>query len=384
MYKNNNHHWPQLSNALQKYDIVDDIDLIALCLDTNQIGEELSKYKNFVFKPNQRLILTHIDIAFYLEGSSYSINLYNLYLIIVYYDIPTEHLILITNQDVRSEIKILSKIFDVSPIKTIVSFYNTVQTVLPDEIFETSLDHDIINYPFACLNGLQRTARLALLCELQEKNLIEKGIVSWNFHPSDYNNVLKKSNYKFEINLPIISTNDHFGNEMLLFNTNQKLNFKKYSHIFFNQTYKHPLIYGRPNGKETRWQPKFLKNALVYLVSETTCNYPYPYLSEKTFKGFLVKRPMIILGAKNSIFKIKELGFKTWDNFWDESYDSIDTFSDRLDAIIKIIDNLSKKSSKELREICVEMQNIVEYNYDWYLNGFAKKSLNEFIKNIDV
>jgi hypothetical protein len=132
------------------------------------------------------------------------------------------------------------------------------------------------------------------------------------------------------------------------------------------------------------FQPKFLQYALIYLVTETVADYPYPYLSEKTFKGFLIKRPMIIWGAPNSIKRVQELGFKTWDSFWDESYDSITSTSNRLKAICNIIEDMSKLNINQLQDICIKMQDVLEYNYRWYVNDFADKQLEKLVQDSDV
>lgn len=93
---------------------------------------------------------------------------------------------------------------------------------------------------------------------------------------------------------------------------------------------------------------------------------------------------MIIFGAPYSIARIKELGFKTWGDFWDESYDTLSNVSDRLDAICNIIEDMCKLNTTQLQSICINMQDVLEYNYNWYVNEFADKQLYDQVKKSNV
>jgi len=126
----------------------------------------------------------------------------------------------------------------------------------------------------------------------------------------------------------------------------------------------------------------FLQDALVYLVSETVSDYPYPFLTEKTFKGFMTKRPMIITGARHSLQMLRNLGFKTWGDWWDESYDSMEHFYQRVAHITNIIKEISLLSVTDQRRICLEMQEVLEYNFQHYVARFCKTDYEYFLKKI--
>jgi hypothetical protein len=75
------------------------------------------------------------------------------------------------------------------------------------------------------------------------------------------------------------------------------------------------------------WNQSFLN-----VVTETVDNSFW--LSEKTFKPIIGKRPFVILNEK-SLAGLKEVGFKTFDKYWDENMPVID--------IIKTICNMSEQ-----------------------------------------
>ena len=60
------------------------------------------------------------------------------------------------------------------------------------------------------------------------------------------------------------------------------------------------------------------------------------FISEKTFKTIACSHPFIVMGNKNTMSKLREMGYKTFDNFIDEGYDPLPTH-ERLQRIIKTL-----------------------------------------------
>jgi len=84
------------------------------------------------------------------------------------------------------------------------------------------------------------------------------------------------------------------------------------------------------------------------------------FISEKTFKPIACKHPFIFLGNRGSLKKLKEMGYKTFHPFIDESYDELSTF-DRFDAIIKEIKRIDAIPDKF--KWIQSMKDILEHNY---------------------
>ena len=85
--------------------------------------------------------------------------------------------------------------------------------------------------------------------------------------------------------------------------------------------------------------------------------------TEKLFKPTLTHRPFIVLGNKHYLKDLKSIfGFKTFDKFWDESYDDVD---DARVAIKIIIDNLKYLQSlpfNKLQNMLIDMKDILIHN----------------------
>jgi hypothetical protein len=57
-------------------------------------------------------------------------------------------------------------------------------------------------------------------------------------------------------------------------------------------------------------------------------------ISEKTYKPLAFYHPFIVVGSEGTLRWIKSEGFETWDNLWDESYDTVANDAARLDATL--------------------------------------------------
>lgn len=86
------------------------------------------------------------------------------------------------------------------------------------------------------------------------------------------------------------------------------------------------------------------------------------YVDEKVLMPMLAKRPFIVLGKAGSLGLLKSYGFKTFGDFWDESYDSISNNEERLRSIFKLIDRIDQITVLDLQKILKEMEPILEHN----------------------
>ena len=107
------------------------------------------------------------------------------------------------------------------------------------------------------------------------------------------------------------------------------------------------------------------------------------FFTEKTFKPIALKHPFIILSNYNHLRNLHELGFKTFHNHIDESYDSKTDVNDRIDIIVRNLKALENNSSTFYKET----KYITEHNYNhiqllhgrWKLDLWNK--LDEFWNN---
>ena len=124
----------------------------------------------------------------------------------------------------------------------------------------------------------------------------------------------------------------------------------------------------------------FYKSSFVALVNETRYSTPAGSLSEKTFNPILYGLPVIILGGPHMLRYLREMGFKTFHSFWDESYDEILDPAQRLNAVLKLVDQIASYSYEELQELRADMLPVLRFNQNHWQNGFIPRRVEE-IKN---
>lgn len=105
-----------------------------------------------------------------------------------------------------------------------------------------------------------------------------------------------------------------------------------------------------------------IQDSAISLVTETRFYSTMPNFSEKVIKPISVCRPFILLAPPYTLKLIKDLGFKTFDEWWDESYDSINNHSQRLEAVYNIAIELLLKDTTELTDMLNEMTDTLLYN----------------------
>jgi hypothetical protein len=123
---------------------------------------------------------------------------------------------------------------------------------------------------------------------------------------------------------------------------------------------------------------EYYKDILVDIVVESHVAGDTFFPTEKTCRPMWLKKPFIIFASRNYLDYLHQMGFYTFCEFWDESYDGFE-FGDRLVRILKLIDNLAQKTTEELEKMYLDMQFFLDHNYELLKN----KNFSMEIKEIE-
>ena len=107
---------------------------------------------------------------------------------------------------------------------------------------------------------------------------------------------------------------------------------------------------------------EYFKNTFCSLVYEAYWNENIVFFTEKINKCILAGQPFIIISCPKYLFFLKKLGFKTFDKWWDESYDMIRSNSKRRYEIELLIREISNWSLKKCESVYKEMIPIIKHN----------------------
>jgi hypothetical protein len=88
-------------------------------------------------------------------------------------------------------------------------------------------------------------------------------------------------------------------------------------------------------------------------------------------------KPFILLAPPHCLKYLKESGYQTFDQFWDESYDSIEDHGERLKKVLELIKSLLDKPIEELHELYEQMMPVLEFNREKYLELTVLPNYNE-------
>tara|TARA_B100001250_G_scaffold281504_1_gene243782 strand:+ start:4575 stop:5801 length:1227 start_codon:yes stop_codon:yes gene_type:complete len=142
---------------------------------------------------------------------------------------------------------------------------------------------------------------------------------------------------------------------------------------------------------------KYIAKSFINLIIESNCDYTVEnesqyffkgtqqyyrsrltssYITEKTIFPMLLKRPFLIWGGYGCLDALKELGFKTFDRIFDESYQYERDVHKRVDMILKQLEELSKKSKYDLVELYKSVEDILEHNQQLLIQNYQNQELN--------
>lgn len=207
---------------------------------------------------------------------------------------------------------------------------------------------------FNCLNGNPMPHRVMLLNEMHKKDLLdtEENIISFHFNRDE--ELLVEPNP--QIVLPI--EYDKPRNKLL---ENHVQFTGDFSHIY-NNTYFTVTTEGSECYTLADWHTNNQINEYLKEFHEEL------FITEKTVRAFFNLHPQIIVGSVGTLDYLKQLGFKTFSNYWSEDYDTAVNGHARINLITDEIKKLNAKSQEELHEMYVDMLPILKHNQEHLVN----------------
>jgi hypothetical protein len=108
-------------------------------------------------------------------------------------------------------------------------------------------------------------------------------------------------------------------------------------------------------------------------------NHPSPYFSEKTVSALLSNRPFIIIGEHGSLRALKQKGYKTFNDMFDESYDNIIDPSSRMESIFELVKDINARSLDEIKENVLKCQDKLFHN-----RNLMMASISAYTKKVNA
>ena len=226
------------------------------------------------------------------------------------------------------------------------------------------IDHNLHSWSglkvFYALFGRPTAARLGIGSYLWEKHR-DKSYLHFSANPHPDNLEQFEFDKLLQYNAPSV---ERAGNlliklPMLLSSPNRYTAFNGYD-------YQDPLT-------------DFYRDIFVDVVVETHVLGNTFFPTEKTLRSIWLKKPFVVFASRDYLCYLRQMGFKTFFEFWDEDYDGYET-RDRLLKIYDLIDWIASQDHNSLSKMYESMQEILNHNYNLLLSQSYKK---EIIKIVD-
>jgi len=109
------------------------------------------------------------------------------------------------------------------------------------------------------------------------------------------------------------------------------------------------------------------------IVSETNDNDTDVFMTEKIWKPIMAQHVFVVHGNHLYLQKLREIGFKTFNNYFDESYDLENDQNKKIDKIVSLCKDLRTKDWQDIYRQTIALR---QHNYDTLFN---KEKLSEQI-----
>jgi hypothetical protein len=121
------------------------------------------------------------------------------------------------------------------------------------------------------------------------------------------------------------------------------------------------------------------------IVSETNDNDHDVFMTEKIWKPILAQHFFVVHGNYLYLQKLREMGFKTFNNYFEEAYDLDRDPNMRIDTIVDVCDRLR---DAPWQDIYLQSQALRKYNFNHFFNQEKlseeiNKTLNLFLEFAD-
>lgn len=245
-----------------------------------------------------------------------------------------------------------------------VGYFNTTHGKSEDVVYEQDVDYSVpivdeLNIKrekyFLNLNrNSGRFHRPKFVLELIKNNLFDKGLVSLLQTPEfdewaeregneEYKSLIKNK-YPFVVDYE----DERFVSGM---------------HNFFT--------------KKDMWMKTYFS-----IVAETSAEDDWIFITEKTVRPMIYYHPFIMWGNPGTLDVLRRHGFKTFPEFFDESYDRIENKEIRLQKVIENVERLCSLPLDKIHEMYLSVLPKLIHNHQLLIKLYQEQTKNKTILNL--
>jgi hypothetical protein len=119
----------------------------------------------------------------------------------------------------------------------------------------------------------------------------------------------------------------------------------------------------------------------IEVVLETLFDDLRLHLTEKTLRPIAMGQPFILAATYGSLKYLREYGFKTFSDCWDESYDLMSDSIERMNKITEVMSNISCMLPAERDAMLERAKEIAVYNKQHFFSNTFQQTINNELKH---
>lgn len=127
-----------------------------------------------------------------------------------------------------------------------------------------------------------------------------------------------------------------------------------------------PAHYVGEDSAPMNWQKSLVPSLDLYSqcafeVGAETLTTQGSWFTEKTMRPIAAKMPLVLMSVPGALKELRNLGFRTFGNYIDESYDNIDNEQDRVLKVVETVKDIVKSGSADFANA---VSDITEHNWN--------------------
>lgn len=131
----------------------------------------------------------------------------------------------------------------------------------------------------------------------------------------------------------------------------------------------------------------FYNTTFCSVITETYLEQGDPFFTEKVFKPIAFGHPFLLCASDQSLFLLKELGFETFPEIFDESYDQEKDVRLRLKKLFEEILRISKWSINDCNIALDRVDDKLKHNVNHFANilpSIYKRDIETLMYQLDI
>ena len=97
-------------------------------------------------------------------------------------------------------------------------------------------------------------------------------------------------------------------------------------------------------------------------------------LTEKTYKSILFGHPFLVIGSRGTLSHLREMGYETFDEIFDESYDNFQEdnvcdWTKRVHHVVNEVERICKLNSNVRHDLFLKIREKVMHNKEWFFTN---------------